>query len=281
MGAREWISIIRPINCAMIGFAVIVGEFVSRPQQIQALQSALGFMTGFFVCAFSMALNDVYDVEVDRVNQPGRPIPSGAVSVQGAARLSAAMLAAGAATALLSLNAVAVAIAAVYSFLSWLYNSWAKREGIWGNMIVASSLAIPFVYGGVIAGGSIYSSLLIMMAMTSFFAGVGREVVKAMADVAGDEKRGVRSLALTRGSRAAAAVGALFFLLAVATSWVPIILGMANTLYIAGVFFPDAIFVYLAASIIRRQDRENALAVKRRALIGMLVGLFVFIGGAL
>jgi geranylgeranylglycerol-phosphate geranylgeranyltransferase len=281
LGASEWISIIRPLNCAMVGFAVIVGEFVSRPAQIPPIQTALGFMTGFFICAFSMAVNDVYDVEVDRVNQPGRPIPSGAVSVGGAARLSALMLAAGVAASFLSLNAAAVAIALAYAFLSWLYNSKAKREGIWGNVIVASSLAIPFVYGGVISGGSIFSSLLLMMALTSFFAGVGREVVKAIADVAGDEKRGVRSVALTKGSRAAALVGALFFLLAVATSWVPIILGMANIIYTASVFLPDAIFVYLAISIVRRQDRENALAVKRRALIGMLVGLFVFIGGAL
>ena len=40
----------------------------------------LGFVTGFAICAFSMVVNDYYDIEVDRVNQPTRPLPSGQVS---------------------------------------------------------------------------------------------------------------------------------------------------------------------------------------------------------
>ena len=48
------------------------------------------------------------------------------------------------------------------------------------------------------------SSLLLFMAGTAFLSGVGREVVKAMADTAGDEKRGIRSFARVHGMRAAA-----------------------------------------------------------------------------
>jgi len=265
----------------MIGFAVIVGEFVSRPPGVQALQTALGFLTGFFVCAYSMVVNDVYDVEVDRVNQPDRPIPSGQLSMGGATRLSISLLVAGIAFAVLSLNATAVAIAIVYAFLSWLYSARAKKEGFAGNLIVASSLAIPFIYGGVISAGSVFGSLLLMMAFTSFFAGVGREVVKAMADTEGDAKRGVRSLARSRGVRAASLVGAAFFLLAVVTSWFPLFLGLANAVYIVGVWVPDAVFAYLAASILWNNGAENARRVKSGALAGMLVGLFVFIGGGL
>ena len=44
----------------------------------------LGFVTGFAICAFSMVANDYYDIEVDRVNQPTRPLPSGAVSMREA-----------------------------------------------------------------------------------------------------------------------------------------------------------------------------------------------------
>lgn len=279
MAAGSFLKIIRPVNCAMLGFAVVVGEFVSKPPGIPVLQTTLGFLTAFFLCAYSMVVNDIYDVEVDRVNQPGRPIPSGQISVASATRLSALLLAMGMAFSVLSLNAVAVGIAAVYAFLSWLYNWWAKREGFAGNLIVASSLAIPFVYGGVVSGGSVFSSLLLMMAFTSFFAGVGREVVKGVADVEGDSKRGVGSLARNSGARVAAIVGAAFFLLAVVTSWLPLALAIANTIYLVGVWIPDAIFVFLAASILRNSGAQNAHRVKSRALVGMLVGLLVFIGG--
>jgi len=265
----------------MIGLAVIVGEFVSKPLEIPLLYSVFGYLTGFFICAYSMVVNDVYDVEVDRVNQPSRPLASGALTAKGAIRLSVLLLLVGLAFSTLTLNIWAVVIAATYSFLSWLYNSRAKRAGIYGNLIVASSLAIPFVYGGVIAGGSTFSRLLLLMAFTAFFAGVGREVVKGIADTAGDAKRGVASLANTQGPTRAAEVGASLFVLAILTSWVPFITGSANLLYRFGVVVPDIIFAYLTISILRRPNASNAVSVKRVALLGMLVGLFVFIGGAL
>jgi geranylgeranylglycerol-phosphate geranylgeranyltransferase len=281
MKPRGALDLIRPVNCAMIGFAVVVGAFVSNPPQASALQLALGFLTGFFVCAYSMAVNDIYDLEVDKVNRPERPIPSGRVSVREASRLSFAVLAVGMACSLLSLVPLAVAIAAAYAFLSWLYNSRAKKSGLAGNLIVASSLAIPFIYGGAVSGGSIVGSLLLLMALTAFFSGVGREVVKAMADVEGDAKREVNSIARTRGLVVASRVGALFFLLAVVTSWVPLFTGLANEVYSFGVVIPDAIFLYLAVAILARHDPASAFTVKKIALAGMTVGLLVFIGGAL
>lgn len=280
MNLRGALDLVRPVNCAMIGFAVIVGAFVSKPPAVSAPQLALGFLTGFLICAYSMAVNDTYDLEVDRVNRPDRPIPSGRVSVQDASRLSFIVLAAGIACSVLSLNPLAVVIAAAYAFLSWLYNSRAKKTGLPGNLIVASSLAIPFIYGGAVSGGSIAGSLLLMMALTAFFSGVGREVVKAMADVEGDAKRDVNSIARSKGLPYASRVGALFFLLAVSTSWVPLVSGLANELYTFGVVVPDAIFLYLAVAIATRHDPASAYTVKKVALAGMTVGLLVFIGGA-
>jgi len=277
---RGLVDLIRPVNCVMIGFAVIVGAFVSKPSSIPWLQLALGFFTGFFICAYSMAVNDIYDLEVDRINRPERPLPSGRVSVPGASALSLLMLVAGLVCAFLSFIPLAVVIALAYAFLSWLYNTRAKRTGLPGNLIVASSLAIPFVYGGAVSGGSIEGSLLLMMALTAFFSGVGREVVKSMADVEGDAKREISSIARARGLGFASGVGALFFLLAVLTSWVPLVTGLANQVYTYGVIAPDVIFVYLAVAIVARHDTKNAYRVKRIALAGMTVGLLVFIGGA-
>ncbi|MDG6911011.1 MAG: geranylgeranylglycerol-phosphate geranylgeranyltransferase [Nitrososphaerota archaeon] len=275
------IKLIRPVNCTMIGFAVIVGAFVSKPPSVFPAQLALGFLTGFFICAYSMVVNDVYDVDVDRVNRPDRPLPSGGVSMREANAISTATLVAGLACALLSLDLLAVVVAALYAFLSWLYNSRGKKAGVWGNLIVASSLAIPFIYGGAVAHGSLLGSLLLMMALTAFFSGVGREVVKAMADIEGDAKRDVNSVARKRGLVPASRIGALFFLLAVVTSWVPLLTGLANEVYAIGVVIPDAIFAFLAVTIVYRHDASSALRVKNIALAGMTVGLIVFIGGAL
>jgi geranylgeranylglycerol-phosphate geranylgeranyltransferase len=264
----------------MIGLAVVVGYFVSKPAVVSPLALVLGYVTGFAICGFSMVMNDYYDIEVDRVNQPTRPLPSGALSPREAVGISLVMLAVGVAATLLLGNSIALVVVVVYASLAWLYDYRAKKYGLAGNLIVASSLAIPFIYGGVISGGAVLDSLLLFMALTSFLSGVGREVVKAMADVAGDEKRGVRSYARVHGLRGAAAVGAAFFVGAVVTSLLPLLVLQVNVFYRVGVLVPDVIFVYLTYRILRGADVRGALSVKRFALFGMLVGLIVFIGGA-
>jgi len=280
LNLKASISILRPINCAMIGFAVIIGYFVSKPASVSPAAIVLGFITGFAICAFSMVVNDYYDIEVDRVNQPTRPLPSGEVSRSGAVGIAVVMLLLGFAATALLLDAGAVLIVALYTLLAWLYDFRAKKYGLAGNLIVASSLAIPFIYGGVISGGKVFDSLLLFMASTSFLAGVGREVVKAMADVPGDQKRGVRSYASVHGLRSASLLGAAFFLAAVVTSVLPLLLISVNVFYKFGVVLPDLAFVYLAYRILTHADVKGALSVKKTALLGMLVGLIVFIGGA-
>jgi geranylgeranylglycerol-phosphate geranylgeranyltransferase len=280
LNLKASISILRPVNCAMIGFAVIIGYFVSRPSTVSVPLLAASFVTGFAICAFSMVANDYYDIEVDRVNQPARPLPSGAISKREAASIAGLTLAVGLAAAVATLSIAAVLIAGLYALLAWLYDYSVKKYGLIGNLIVASSLAIPFIYGGVVSGGDVSGSLLLFMAATSLLAGVGREVVKAMADVPGDQKRGIRSYAAVHGLRSASGVGALFFLLAVVTSLLPLLLVSVNFFYKFGVVLPDVAFVYLAYSILSHADTEGALRVKKTALMGMLLGLIVFIGGA-
>lgn len=191
-----------------------------------------------------------------------------------------AMLAVGVAASVVLLSGAALAVALLYAFLSWLYNYRAKSYGLSGNLIVASSLAIPFIYGGLVAGGSVTSSLLLFMAGTAFLSGVGREVVKAMADTVGDEKRGIRSFARVHGMRQASAAGAAFFLASVVSSLIPLLVLSVSLFYKFGVAVPDVVFVYLAYAILSKPGAEQALKVKKQALLGMLIGLIVFIGGA-
>ncbi|TEU11579.1 prenyltransferase, partial [Candidatus Bathyarchaeota archaeon] len=65
----------------MMGVAVLVGTAIGGG--IGLLSSArellLAFLTGFFMTGSAFAVNDYYDREIDAINEPGRPIPSGAV----------------------------------------------------------------------------------------------------------------------------------------------------------------------------------------------------------
>ena len=82
------------------------------------------------------------------------------------------------------------------------------------------------------------------------------------------------------GVKSAAALGAGFFLASVVSSLLPLLLISVSLFYRVGVVVPDIVFIYLAYAILRKPTGEGALKVKTRALLGMLIGLIVFIGGA-
>src|SRR5665648_463124 len=72
-----FIRLIRPINCLMMGFAVLVGAVLANPQlaNLNWLNILFGFITGFTFCAAAMVINDYYDRKIDAINEPQRPIP--------------------------------------------------------------------------------------------------------------------------------------------------------------------------------------------------------------
>ena len=108
---------------------------------------------------------------------------------------------------------------------------------------------------------------------------MGREVIKGMADIAGDSKRGVRTIAVSKGLGAAGKTGALFFVAAVLLSVIPIALGTVSWLYLPIVSVCDIGFLYSSYSIVKNTSPENALRSKKQALVWMLLGLIAFIAG--
>lgn len=270
-------TIIRPANSIMVGFAVIVGVAVSAPSIVFSLPTLLGFLTGFLISSYSMVINDYYDVEVDKVNAPERPLASGKLKGQTAVQLGLILLALGVVSSI-PLGPVNLAIAAFFAFLAWLYNFWGKKKGLAGNFIVAASVAVPYVYGAA-AIGEATNLLVWVLALVSFVAGTGREVVKTISDVPGDEVRRIRSVARTYGANRAALIGASLFMTAVGMSVLPILLGIAGIVYGILVLIPDGIFIFASLRILGDYSTENALRIKKLALIGMMTGLLAFIVG--
>ena len=271
------LTLIRPLNSTMVGLAVIVGMVVSDFPKMSYLNAAMGFLTGFFISSYSMIINDRYDIEVDRVNNPSRPLVKGSVSIKEAEVAAATLLALGLATSIL-LGWITLLIAALFALIAWLYNFRVKRYGLLGNTLVSASVAIPYIYGAV-AIGAADEPLIYFLALTSFLAGLGREVVKTICDVKGDEIRDIRSVARVWGAKAAAKVSSIFFISAILTSLMPLILGIVGLVYGILVSSPICIFIVLTIKILRDSSAESAYLVKRVALLGMLLGLIAFMVG--
>jgi geranylgeranylglycerol-phosphate geranylgeranyltransferase len=280
---KDWISLIRPANSIMVGFAVIVGIAVSSPsghqlQYLASTTSLFGFITGFAISAFSMITNDLYDYEVDRINQPTRAIASGRISLRAAKIYSLPFLAIGLISSSF-LGVVNLGIAAIFALIGWYYNYYGKKLGLGGNSLVALSLAIPYIFGSVALRN--YSvNLAYLLALTSFLAGMGREVLKGISDIAGDKIRKVKSVAISQGVQKAKYIVAFFFILAVISSGFPILVGVLGRgllVYSILVFITDGIFGYLAVKTLQSKVESESLRLKNIALGGMMLGLLAYL----
>jgi geranylgeranylglycerol-phosphate geranylgeranyltransferase len=262
----------------MIGLGVVIGEAIGLGVLPGIREAVFGFLTASLMMAGTMVANDVYDVEIDRVNSPQRPLPSGIVKSRDAIILTVALsVAAIGFSALLGPWTFLTALLALTLMI--YYNTRGKKTGFIGNAVVSFNVALPFFYGG-LAVNSI-SRLLFIFSVVAFLANFGREVAKGIADVKGDSLRQVRTLAVVRGSKSAAFASAGLFASAVLLSFLPPILERISWLYFPPVIVADVGFLYSAYRLVNNQTPENVRAVKGHVLVWMLLGLVGFLlGGA-
>ncbi len=277
--ASALVRLLRPENDALMGLIVIVGALVEGGRLPRPTEAVVGFLVGFTLSASAMVLNDIADLEVDRVNDPSRPLPSGAVSLRVAWAAFASLSLAG--LALAALQGLDELLIAVASYLvAVVYDLRGKRYGLPGNAMVAFTGVSPLLYGALLAGG--LGLVIDLEALMIFLAMIGREVVKGVADVEGDMANGIRTLAVTLGRRGASAVSASFFAAAIALSPLPPVMGLANVfLYSVPVALADAAFIAASLSVLRSPDRLTALRAKEVELAGYAVALLGFALGAL
>jgi len=272
------LTLIRPPNTIMIGLGVVIGEAIGLGKLPGLPEAVFGFLTASLMMAGTMVANDVYDVEIDKVNSPQRPLPSGTVRTRDAVVLAVALsVAAIGFSALLGLWTFLTALLALA--LMVYYNTRGKKTGLIGNAVVSFNVALPFFYGG-LAVNSI-GPLLFIFSVVAFLANFAREVAKGIADVKGDNLRQVRTLAVVRGTKVAALTSTGLFIIAVLLSFLPPFLETISWLYFPPVIIADVGFLYSAYRLVGDQTPENVRAVKRQVLLWMLLGLVGFLlGGA-
>jgi chlorophyll/bacteriochlorophyll a synthase len=167
-------------------------------------------LTGPLVCATSQAVNDWFDREVDAINEPDRPIPSG--RIPGRWGLYIAMgwtvLSLIVATGLGSWGFGAAALALV---LAWAYSMpplRLKQNGWWGNAACGLSYeGLAWITGSaVMMGGVMPHGQSIALALLYSLGAHGIMTLNDFKSVKGDQKMGVRSLPVQLGVQRAAAL---------------------------------------------------------------------------
>jgi geranylgeranylglycerol-phosphate geranylgeranyltransferase len=275
------IMLLRPINCVMMGFAVFVGAVLANPIfSFDIWLSILyGFLTGFMLTGAAMTVNDYYDRAIDAINEPARPIPSGAIRPREALLWATLTSVIGFAFAFLT-NVLCLAVAVISWILVVTYLTVGKRSGLPGNFLVSACVAIPFIYGSVAATGQVQTSVWLFAAM-AFLSNTGREITKGIVDVKGDQAKGVKTLAVRYGEKAASVVASLFYFSAVALTPIPLALGLVSFWFVPVVLVTDVGLALCSISLLKDNSRENARKIKKAALFLFLIGLLAYLIGVL
>ena len=72
--------ITRPDLSAAAGICVLIGQLLALGKLPELALVAVGFFSVFCIAGSILVVNDILDIETDKINAPHRPIPSGAVS---------------------------------------------------------------------------------------------------------------------------------------------------------------------------------------------------------
>ena len=227
------------------------------------LYPVIGLTMAAVLNAASNGLNQIYDLEIDRVNKPKRPLPSGRLNLGSAwtftyvAYLVALVLAwlvqpAGRHECFW-IVAVATAITVLYSVPPFR----TKRLGIWANV----TIAIP---RGVLLKVAGWSAVKTVVALEPWFIGaifglflLGASTTKDFADMEGDAKGGCRTLPIIYGvKRAAWMISPSFvvpFVMIAAGAYTHVLTGHRTLLYALSALM-TAYGLYVCYLMLRRPE---------------------------
>jgi len=282
-----YLRLMRPINCLMMGIAVIVGAALASPHDLGTYWQNLvyGFITGFALTAASMVINDFYDKDIDAINEPDRPIPSGLVRPEEALVLAFVLTAIGfiAASLTNTTSVLTTSLCFVTAITSWMisvvYVTVGKRTGLLGNFLVSACVSIPFIYGSLAVTNTVELNILIFASM-AFLSNTGREITKGIVDAQGDRIRNIQTLAVRYGEKNAAIAATIFYLLAVLLSPIPWVLKLVSFWFIPLVVITDFGLVASSFMLLKDYSRENARKIKNMVLLWFIIGLLAFVAGA-
>lgn len=271
------VEITRPHNLLVAALTILVGWAVAR-SPVFGWGIVLATLAGTLVAAAGNVINDYFDADIDRINKPRRPIPSGRMTRRESWTyywvLNGLAVAAG-----VGAGPRVLAFVVVWTACLFLYSARWKTRFLLGNLLVSAVSSSGFALGAWLAGAP---RAAVVPAGLAFLFIMGREIVKDVEDLRGDGACGARTLAHEWGARRALGVAAGFFALFVlAVPW-PYTLQLYGSRYLLTYALGVVPLLGVAALLMwRDQSPGNLLRVSWILKVDMLLGVLGFYWGAL
>ena len=283
----DWATLFRLGNNLTGVFGVFLGSIIALGDVPQGLLAHITILHAssvlFFMCSWN-ALNDIYDFEIDLVNRPDRPLPSGRISLNHAKIATAITMI----SSILSIAlcywlisgsnpvegfevsdwypSLAIWITALILLINYEFpfGLRLKDKGLPGNISISISVGLVVVFGA-----SAVFEPFSEKAWSLFFVGIfyntSREIIKDVQDMEGDKGR--NTLAMRIGSENARTVAWVMSILALASVLLPFAIGIFPPLHVVLVIPAVMTLMMVKGRIIIGEDASASSLLKKSMLL--------------
>ena len=266
----------RPGNILIALLTLVVGYAISGGNVSPAVLIA-DLLAFAFAIAFDNVLNDIFDVSIDRISHPERPLPSGKISVSAAVffcLVSFVFAFVPAAFQSVCPSFHVTFYAALFAAL-FLYDRFLKRIPLLKNITVAALCATPLVRASFYPEAN--ERPLFVAIGFAFLLTLVREILKDLEDMDGDRNSRIVTFPILAGKFPAQVLASSFLVLTFFCLPLPVFLSWLPGSFLLFVipFFPFCLCIF------RNTARGNFRKAQKQTKAAMLLGLIALIASSL
>ena len=278
---NPYIEILRPGNALMGAISIILIALIDKTLSIPVI---LAMIAVFFETAAGNVINDYFDYNIDLINKPERPIPSGRISLKNGRNYAYFLFLAGTICGFLisylTNNWIPFIIVLIADIILYLYAYKLKSTPLIGNLAVGFMTGFGFVFGGYTINNPNIVMISLYLGFFAFVMTTARELAKDIEDIEGDKSDGARTLPILIGAKIPAILSAILIIVDSALCPILYFNHIFGFYYLVVIAIAVVLFLYSAFLIIKSQDRETASKVSKYLKIGMLIAFVAFVAGS-
>ncbi len=264
------VKIIRPVNFLIVLLTVIVSSVVCVKNDFSPAVVAAASLSAGFAAAAGNVINDLFDIEIDKLNRPSRPLPSKKISGSEAVALYLLLAALSLFLGYL-VSAAAFIITLIADAVLFIYSFKLKSVPLLGNAVIALLTGLAFLYGGIAVNNISYAYV---PAVFAFLINFIREIVKDMEDIKGDITNNIRTFPLLKGYRSSKNLILTLVIILIAATFYP----YAAKLYKIEYFFivmltVNPLLIYSMKKLFEDHSGKNLNKVSKLLKLNMILGL--------
>lgn len=269
------IKITRPANVLISFFVVIVAVLIAQKQNTGIEIMILAALSAAFATAAGNIINDIFDIETDKISHPDRVLVKVTLAINEAwyeyllFNLLSMLI-----SAILPSPLLFIVIFSL--LLLYLYSAYLKKIILIGNLTIAFLTGMTFIYGGFAVGNPVDA---IIPAVFAFLINLIREIVKDIMDLEGDKKQNIISLPAKYGIYFTKKLAAILSIILIAFTFYPILARIYKIEYfIIVMIFVNPVMVICIKNLLQKGETNFAL-ISNLLKLNMILGLIaIYLG---